>query len=114
MKYFIVSDIHSFTTSLKIALRKSGFNKRNKNHTLVICGDLFDRGSETLELYKFITSIPKKRRVLIRGNHEDLYLELLKKEQPDWYDFSNGTVSTFNQIAGFDDSFMPDLFGYIE
>lgn len=108
MKYFIVSDTHSFATSLKIALRKSGFRKRDKNHTLVICGDLFDRGNETLELYKFITSIPKKRRILIRGNHEDLYLGLLKKEQPDWHDFSNGTVSTFCQIADYDSPYWPN------
>ena len=61
MKYFVVSDIHSFYVELKRALDKAGFNKRNKDHTLIVCGDVFDRGSETVELYKFLTSIQKKR-----------------------------------------------------
>ena len=102
MKYFIVSDIHSFCSELKSALWKAGFNKRNKDHTLIVCGDAFDRGSETVELYKFLTSIPKKRCILIKGNHELLYEELLEKSFPESYDFSNHTVDTFCQIAGYD------------
>ena len=102
MKYFIVSDVHSFCSELKSALWKAGFNKRNKDHTLIICGDVFDRGSETVELYKFLTSIPKKRCILIKGNHELLYEELLEKSFPESHDFSNHTVDTFCQIAGYD------------
>ena len=101
MKYFIVSDIHSFYTELKRALDKAGFNKRNKDHTLIVCGDVFDRGSETVELYKFLISIPKKRCILIKGNHELLYEELLEKSFPESHDFSNHTVDTFCQIAGY-------------
>lgn len=102
MKYFVVSDIHSFCSELKSALWKAGFNKRNKDHTLIVCGDVFDRGSETVELYKFLTSIPKKRCILIKGNHELLYEELLDKSFPESHDFSNHTVDTFCQIAGYD------------
>ena len=101
MKYFIVSDIHSFCSELKSALWKAGFNKRNKDHTLIVCGDVFDRGSETVELYKFLISIPKKRCILIKGNHELLYEELLEKSFPESHDFSNHTVDTFCQIAGY-------------
>ena len=101
MKYFIVSDIHSFYTELKNALKNAGFDKKNKNHTLIVCGDIFDRGPETVEVYKFLSSIPKKRCILINGNHEYLYFELLKKSFPDDYDYSNHTVDTFCQIAGY-------------
>ena len=101
MKYFVVTDIHSFYVELKRALDKAGFNKRNKDHTLIVCGDVFDRGSETVELYKFLTSIPKKRCILIKGNHELLYEELLEKSFPESHDFSNDTVDTFCQIAGY-------------
>ena len=101
MKYFVVSDIHSDYTGLKTALKNAGFNKRNKDHTLIVCGDVFDRGSETVELYKFLTSIPKKRCILIKGNHELLYEELLDKSFPESHDFSNHTVDTFCQIAGY-------------
>ena len=102
-KYFVVSDIHSFASELKYSLRQAGFNKKNKDHTLIVCGDVFDRGDETVEVYKYLKSIPKKRCILIRGNHESLYKELLTKSFPDRYDFSNGTVRAFCNIADIDE-----------
>ena len=101
MKYFIVSDIHSFGNILANTLKKCGFDKRNKNHTLIVCGDVFDRGTDTVKVYNYLKSIPKKRCILIKGNHESLYFDLLTKYYPDSYDFSNGTVLTFAQIAGY-------------
>lgn len=100
MKYFIISDIHSFYKELIESLKMSGFDINNENHTLVVLGDVFDRGNETKKVYKFLRSVPKKRLILIKGNHEDLFLELLEKEVPSDYDFSNGTVKTFCEIAG--------------
>lgn len=102
-KYFVVSDIHSFCSELKYSLRQAGFNKRNKNHILIVCGDVFDRGDETIEVYKYLKSIPKKRCILVKGNHESLYKELLTKSFPDRYDFSNGTVRAFCNIAEIDE-----------
>ena len=101
MKYFIVSDIHSDYAGLKTALKTAGFDKVNKNHTLIVLGDCFDRFPDTLEVYKFLTSIPKKRCILIKGNHELLYEELLEKRFPEGHDFSNHTVDTFCHIAGY-------------
>ena len=98
-KYFIVSDIHSFYTALINNLHKAGFDQNNKDHILIVCGDVFDRGFETLEVYKFLKSLPKSRCILIRGNHEDLYFDLLKKDYPNSYDYSNGTIRTFAAIA---------------
>ncbi len=103
MKYFVVSDIHSFCSELKYSLRKAGFNKKNKDHTLIVCGDIFDRGDETVEVYKYLKSIPKNRCILVRGNHESLYKELLTKSFPDGHDFSNGTVKAFCNIAGIEE-----------
>lgn len=100
MRYFCASDIHSDCTDLKIALKKAGFDKKNKNNTLIVLGDCFDRCSETVELYKFLSSIPKKRCILIRGNHEYLFRDLLNKGYPEAHDVSNGTFDTFCQIAG--------------
>ena len=101
-KYFIVSDTHSYCTVLKNELNKKGFEINNKEHIFVLCGDLFDRGSESIELYNFIISIPKERRILIRGNHEYLFLDLLYKDFPDYYDHTNGTVKTFNDLTNND------------
>ena len=102
-KYFLCSDIHSFYTPLMSGLIKKGFDRTNPEHVLVVLGDIFDRGFETLEVYNFLRSLPKDRLILIRGNHESLYLDLLKKKFPESHDFSNGTVRTFCQIAGFDE-----------
>lgn len=98
-KYFVLSDIHSFYLEMRDALRLAGFRKRNKDHILIVVGDLWDRGPDAIKIYNFITSIPKKRRILIRGNHESLYLELLRKGYPQSHDFHNRTVDTFCQIA---------------
>lgn len=103
MRYFIVSDIHSFCSELKYALRRAGFNKKNKNHTLIVCGDIFDRGDETIKVYNYLKSIPKKRCILIKGNHESLYKKLLNKSFPGRHDFSNGTVKAFCNIASIDE-----------
>lgn len=109
MKYFVVSDIHSFGNLLERTLKKCGFNKRNKNHTLIVCGDVFDRGLDTIKVYEYLKSIPKKRCILIKGNHESLYFDLLTKYYPDPHDFSNGTVLTFAQIAGYELDAVYDL-----
>lgn len=109
---FVVSDIHSFATELKSSLRKAGFNKKNPNHTLIVCGDVFDRGEETVAVYKYLSSIPKSRCILIRGNHEDLYNELLTKDFPQRHDFSNGTVSTMCAIAGADENMLSPYYWF--
>ena len=66
-KYFVASDIHGFYTPFIKELNKTGFDLNNEEHILIICGDLFDRGSESLKIYEFIKSLPKERRILIRG-----------------------------------------------
>jgi len=99
-KYFITSDVHSFYTPLINALTEVGFDVNNPEHILIVDGDLFDRGEETVEVYNFIKSIPKDRRILIRGNHEYLLKSLVKKDLPQSYDISNGTVSTIFQFCG--------------
>lgn len=113
-KYFCVSDIHSFYTPLKKALDKAGFDITNKNHILLVLGDIFDRGNETKELYDFLLSIPKSRKIMIKGNHEDLYLELLTKDFPESHDFHNGTVKTFCAIAGFDEEVLDFHYWYTQ
>ncbi len=98
-KYFITSDIHSFYTPFIKELTKKSFDINNEEHILVICGDIFDRGNESLKTYEFIRSLPKERRILIRGNHEYLFIDLLFKDIPDYYDRTNGTVKTFIDLT---------------
>lgn len=112
-KYFIVSDIHSFFEPFKKALDEAGFDENNPNHILVIAGDIFDRGEDTVPLYDYLRTLNTRRLILIRGNHEDLYLDLLKKSYPEDHDFSNGTVKTFCHISNIPNAYDVMKMGHI-
>ena len=97
-KFFVVSDIHSFYTPLKKALDDSGFDSNNKDHWLVVCGDAFDRGDESFEVLRLLMGL--ERKVLVRGNHDELLEECCKRRFPLWHDFNNGTKKTIDEIGG--------------
>lgn len=104
MKYYVTADIHGFYTELKAALTEKGFFTDTAPHKLVICGDLFDRGAEALELQNFVLGLMEKDEViLIRGNHEDLLLQLLHDwDRQSYYNrhhIMNGTVDTVCQLT---------------
>lgn len=94
MKYFVLSDIHGFFKEFMDALIKAGYDKNDKNHCLVILGDLLDRGREPLACLEFVNSIPPERKILIRGNHEDLMDEMLARGEYLSHDIHNGTFRT--------------------
>lgn len=93
MKYFVTADIHGYFNEFKEALDEKGFDYNNKNHKLIICGDLFDRGGQPRELLDFVLK-HKDKIILIRGNHEDLLEEMAERNQAMMYDITNGTAYT--------------------
>ena len=99
MKYFVCSDIHSFYELWQKALKEAGYDKDNENHTLIVCGDIFDRGYEPKEVYEFLKSIPKERRILIRGNHEYLLKDLYERGVVLKHDRHNKTHNTLAYLA---------------
>lgn len=116
MRYYVVADVHGFLDELKTALSEKGFFADTEPHKLIICGDLFDRGEKAAELQEFILELlAKDEVVLIRGNHEDLAMDLLKHWSRSSYFYShhlsNGTVDTMSQLT--DTSFV-DLIYYPE
>lgn len=79
MKYYVVADVHGFGTLLKKTLKDKGFFDDEEPHKLIVCGDLMDRGKEACMMQDFMLDLMKKDElILIRGNHEDLMLDLLK------------------------------------
>lgn len=104
MKYYIVSDVHGFCSILKNTLEEKGFFTDTAPHKLIICGDLFDRGKEALKMQSFILELMEKDEViLIRGNHEDLLLQMLDDMAsgiPVLYSHhrDNGTVATVKDL----------------
>lgn len=80
MKYYVVSDIHGFYSQMIEALTEKGYFTDTEPHKLIICGDLLDRGNEINQLTDFILELIKKDEViLIKGNHEDLLLDLIDR-----------------------------------
>ena len=99
-RYFISSDIHGFFDEWQKALRGKGFDIANPDHIIVVCGDIFDRGSKPLEVYGFLRGLPRERRILIRGNHETLLRELVDRRYALDHDYHNRTLDTLYFLAG--------------
>ena len=110
MKYFVTSDVHSFFNEMQNALHKAGFEESNPDHKLVICGDIFDRGEQSKEMYKYLRDIDNQL-ILVRGNHEDLletcYNEIMSGSTPKLHHWSNKTVKTISDLCNIDER---DLF----
>ena len=99
-KYFVVSDIHGYFDIFHSALLKAGFEEENPEHILIVCGDIFDRGEQPLEVYEYLRNLPKEKRILIRGNHEYLLKQLVDREEPLTHDIHNRTYHTLFNILG--------------
>lgn len=105
MRYYVVSDTHGYFTELKEALTEKGFFTDSGPRKLIICGDIYDRGTEALAMQAFVLALMEKDEViLIRGNHEDLALHLLHEWHIGSYRSyrhqANGTVDTVCQLTG--------------
>lgn len=96
---FCLADVHGFYDEMMSTLDSNGFDINNNDHIIVHCGDLLDRGSKPLECLQFINSIPNNRKILIRGNHEDLLEELFHRGYWMMHDVHNGTDKTVCDIA---------------
>ena len=99
MKYFIVADVHGFYEEMIDALNKAGFDKDNPDHIFVSLGDLLDRGEQPRECLQFVMGLDPTRRVLVRGNHEDLIEDALNRKEFLYHDWHNGTVGTIMTLG---------------
>lgn len=105
MRYYVVSDVHGYYTQMKSALEKAGFFSDDTPHKLIMLGDIFDRGHEAKQVQQFVLEqMEQDRVILIRGNHEDLFVELVTVDGglPYSHHKSNGTYDTALQLTGFD------------
>jgi len=103
MKYYVLSDIHGFYTLLRDTLRDAGYEDDPEDKKLLLLGDLFDRGTEAVELQRYILELMEKDRViLVKGNHEDLFQELVTTDhgRPLRHHIQNGTYDTLEQLTG--------------
>ena len=108
MKYYVLADVHGFYSPMKAALEENGFFEDTEPHKVILCGDMLDRGKEAEKTVQFFSELQDKGELIfVRGNHEDLMLEMLanwKFEGDDirhgWsYHNSNGTYDSALALA---------------
>ena len=109
MKIFVVSDLHSFFNETQEALNVAGFNPEDKNHLLVVCGDAFDRGPDSVKMLEWLLSL--ERLVYVKGNHDILMQDMLKRGYSLWHDKHNGTQKSFYHLA---DKYASDISNYTD
>ncbi len=81
MKTIITSDIHGCSLELRGLLRKCELNKEEDR--LLILGDLFDRGLHSYEVFRQVEKLKAEmgeRMIIVRGNHDQFFLENLKHQ----------------------------------
>lgn len=96
-KIFVVSDVHGNYGALAKSLMEKGYEETKRNNLLIVCGDLFDRGRESLEVYTQLKRLSdEKKAIIVRGNHDDMFIDYLtgKCITPFNY-YRNGTRETF-------------------
>ena len=103
-KFFVMSDIHGFYDEMIKSLDEAGFDKDNEQHWVVTCGDHFDRGNQPMQVMEYLKSLPRK--VLVRGNHEDLFLEMCQRGYACGHDISNGTAATIYDLSDVESRYM--------
>lgn len=97
-EYFVIADTHSYFTKTITALKNAGFDQDNPNHIIIHCGDMCDRGKESWEIVEWAYDLMNKERfIFVRGNHEDLFQEMLVKGYSS-RDEHNGTLKTLAQL----------------
>lgn len=95
-KIFAISDVHGHYKEMINALNESGYDENNDNHLLVVCGDIFDRGTESLSIYKYLKKLTNKNKaIVIKGNHETMFIDYLSGKSVSPFNYlHNGTNET--------------------
>lgn len=109
MKYYVVSDVHSYFTEMMQALKDKGFFEEKEPCKLIVCGDLLDRGKEARVLIEYMLYLMEQDKLIyILGNHEELLVKCLheiscggvhKIASGMSHHYTNGTWDTLLQIS---------------
>lgn len=81
---YIVSDIHGEYDLFIKLLQRINFSS---NDEMIVCGDIIDKGKDSVKLLKFIMSMPNIRSII--GNHEYAFLKkywAIMEDSPEDFD----------------------------
>ena len=104
-KIYTISDIHGHYKETIEALNNSGYNSEDENSVLVVCGDLFDRGTESVEIYRYLKDLTDRNKaIVIRGNHDDFFIDMLNGKNCYFNFLHNGLDRTIDSFLNQTDS----------
>lgn len=99
-KIFTISDIHGHYIETIKSLKEAGWDENNSNHLLIVCGDLFDRGSESLKVYLWLKRLcDSGKAIIIQGNHEPMFVNFLEGSYNTFDYKNNGLRHTIDSFA---------------
>lgn len=108
MKY-VMSDIHGNFDKYIEMLKLINFTDDDE---LYILGDIFDRGDNPIGILEHIRK--HKNIHLIKGNHEQMYVECYEDGFRDVYGWlCNGGSNTFEQIVNKGQFYMDEIYRYL-
>lgn len=100
-KYFVFSDLHGEADGFEKALEEAGYDRYDKTHYLVSCGDNFDRGRYSAEILEILRG---PRVICVKGNHDCFLEEYLEKGIDGEYVLfnilRNGLNTTISSLCG--------------
>lgn len=103
MKYFVISDIHAHFDAMQTALQKAQYDPQNPTHHLLVLGDLFDRGHQTIKVLDFLYPLHlQDKATIILGNHDSFLLDFLEGDNSRvmFNAYYNGFDKTVTQLSG--------------
>ena len=101
MKLFVVSDVHGFYDYLIRDLKQAGYNDNDENNLLIDCGDFFDRGTQSVEIYEYYRKLEEENKaIVLRGNHTTMFQDFLSGEDCSFNFFHNGLDKTIDSFLG--------------
>lgn len=94
-KIFAISDIHGFYNETICALNDAGYDENNENHLLIVLGDIFDRGEQSLQIYEWLYKLTQENKaIVLRGNHDFFFMNFLEGDKNPFDYVRNGLRET--------------------
>ena len=100
-KLFVISDMHGHFQETLDCLEKAGWNEYDPSHLLIVCGDMFDRGTENVYMFEWLYRLTQeKKAVVLRGNHDTMLIDYLEYSNNPFNYCNNGTNETIDDFVG--------------
>ena len=98
MKYYAIADLHGRYDLLLEAVNKIYSHAGDEDYKIITLGDYIDRGPDSEKIISFLMS-QGDNFVCLKGNHEDMMVQTIRKPlDPDWW-LGNGGNTTMKSYG---------------